>query len=116
MSFFSKTEAGILVNRFSQDLRLTDFQLPGSVINVFFQLGTCVVVGSVAITAVGYFAAAQEDYICTPGIAESVWTLPEFKDHRITKKSYAADHWIILSHAEQMCADLEEWLGQITAV
>ncbi|KAF7790085.1 hypothetical protein EIP86_001035 [Pleurotus ostreatoroseus] len=63
-----------------------------------------------------FFAAAEEDYICTPGMAEAVWSLPEFKDHKITKKSYAADHWVIFSKAEQMCVDLEEWLGQVTAM
>lgn len=43
-----------------------------------------------------------------------VWDLPKFKDHNITKKTYAADHWVMFSEAEQLSSDLEEWLGQIT--
>ena len=62
--------------RFSQDLRLADMTLPSSVINcafrklysvntqgvvltkyAFSELGTCLVVAALSITAVGYFAA-----------------------------------------------------------
>lgn len=57
MSFLAKTETGVLVNRFSQDLRLADMTLPGAVINVAFQLGQCIVATVLAATAVGYFAA-----------------------------------------------------------
>ncbi|KAI1248908.1 hypothetical protein MGN70_010111 [Eutypa lata] len=57
MSFFSETETGVLVNRFSQDLRLADLTLPGAIINCAFQLGSCLVVVALAVTAVGYFAA-----------------------------------------------------------
>ncbi|KAI0124180.1 P-loop containing nucleoside triphosphate hydrolase protein [Xylariales sp. AK1849] len=57
LSFFAKTETGVLVNRFSQDIRLCDMVLPGSIINVAFQLGACFVVLALSVTAVGYFAA-----------------------------------------------------------
>ncbi|ORY71658.1 multidrug resistance-related protein [Pseudomassariella vexata] len=57
LSFFAETETGVLVNRFSQDLRLADMTLPGSIINCAFQLGTCAVVTALSVTAVGYFAA-----------------------------------------------------------
>ncbi|KAI0115560.1 P-loop containing nucleoside triphosphate hydrolase protein [Nemania sp. FL0031] len=56
MSFLTKTDTGVLVNRFSQDLRLADMTLPGAVINVAFQLGQCIVATVLAATAVGYFA------------------------------------------------------------
>ncbi|KAI1128647.1 P-loop containing nucleoside triphosphate hydrolase protein [Nemania abortiva] len=57
MSFLTKTDTGVLVNRFSQDLRLADMTLPGAVINVAFQLGQCIVATVLAASAVGYFAA-----------------------------------------------------------
>ncbi|KAI0803754.1 P-loop containing nucleoside triphosphate hydrolase protein [Xylaria sp. FL0064] len=57
MSFLARIETGVLVNRFSQDLRLADMTLPGAIINVAFQLGQCIVATVLAATAVGYFAA-----------------------------------------------------------
>ncbi|TGJ88504.1 hypothetical protein E0Z10_g256 [Xylaria hypoxylon] len=57
MSFFAKTETGVLVNRFSQDLRLADMTLPSAIINIAFQLGQCIVATVLAAAAVGYFAA-----------------------------------------------------------
>ncbi|KAI1115542.1 P-loop containing nucleoside triphosphate hydrolase protein [Nemania sp. NC0429] len=57
MSFLAKTDTGVLVNRFSQDLRLADMVLPSASINVAFQLGQCIVATVLAATAVGYFAA-----------------------------------------------------------
>ncbi|ETS81268.1 hypothetical protein PFICI_06270 [Pestalotiopsis fici W106-1] len=57
LSFFSKTDTGVLTNRFSQDLRLADMTLPGSIINVTFQFAGCGVVIALAVSAVGYFAA-----------------------------------------------------------
>ncbi|KAI1751604.1 P-loop containing nucleoside triphosphate hydrolase protein [Xylaria castorea] len=57
MSFLAKTETGVLVNRFSQDLRLADMTLPSAITNIAFQLGQCIVATVLAATAVGYFAA-----------------------------------------------------------
>ncbi|KAI1865044.1 uncharacterized protein JN550_008590 [Neoarthrinium moseri] len=57
LSFFSNTETGVLVNRFSQDLRYADMTIPGSIINMSFQLGTCLVSAALSATAVGFFAA-----------------------------------------------------------
>ncbi|CAN8102283.1 unnamed protein product [Discula destructiva] len=56
LSFFSETETGVLVNRFSQDLRHVDMSLPGALINCGFQLGSCIGAVALAINAVGYFA------------------------------------------------------------
>lgn len=61
-----------------------------------------------------FFAAAEQDYICVPKLVNQVWDLPQFKDHKITKKTYAADHWVVFSKAEQLSIDLEEWLRQVT--
>ncbi|KAI0531750.1 P-loop containing nucleoside triphosphate hydrolase protein [Xylaria digitata] len=57
MSFLAKIETGVLVNRFSQDIRLADMTLPSAIINIAFQLGQCIVATVLAATAVGYFAA-----------------------------------------------------------
>ncbi|KAH8200433.1 hypothetical protein TruAng_005396 [Truncatella angustata] len=57
LSFFAATETGVLVNRFSQDLRLADIALPGSIINVAFQIGSCLVIMAINVTAVQYFVA-----------------------------------------------------------
>jgi ATP-binding cassette, subfamily C (CFTR/MRP), member 1 len=35
MSFFSKTDSGVIVNRFSQDLQLIDMELPVAALNTF---------------------------------------------------------------------------------
>jgi hypothetical protein len=35
MSFFSKTDTGVIVNRFSQDLQLVDMELPVAALNTF---------------------------------------------------------------------------------
>jgi ATP-binding cassette, subfamily C (CFTR/MRP), member 1 len=35
MSFFSKTDTGVIVNRFSQDLQLVDMELPIAALNTF---------------------------------------------------------------------------------
>ena len=35
MSFFSKTDSGIIINRFSQDLQLIDMELPVAALNTF---------------------------------------------------------------------------------
>ncbi|KAI0858183.1 P-loop containing nucleoside triphosphate hydrolase protein [Xylaria cubensis] len=63
MSFLAKTETGVLVNRFSQDLRLADMTLPSAITNIAFQLGQCIVATVLAATAVGYFAAVLPSVI-----------------------------------------------------
>ncbi|KAI1862215.1 uncharacterized protein JN550_010371 [Neoarthrinium moseri] len=63
MSFFANTETGILVNRFSQDIRLADIALPGSLINVSFQIGSCLVIVTMNIIAVSYFAVVLP-FVC----------------------------------------------------
>jgi hypothetical protein len=35
MSFFSKTDSGVIINRFSQDLQLIDMELPIAALNTF---------------------------------------------------------------------------------
>ncbi|KAL7925556.1 multidrug resistance-related protein [Trichoderma austrokoningii] len=58
MSFLSNADAGSLINRFSQDLRLVDIDLPVNLAIFLFDMMTCIGVTGLAVGAVGYFAAA----------------------------------------------------------
>ena len=57
-----------------------------------------------------FFGAANKDYICLPAIGYGIFNGDSFKDHKVTIKEYDADHWLILSHAQQLTRDLEEWI------
>ncbi|KAJ5924064.1 hypothetical protein N7466_008251 [Penicillium verhagenii] len=58
MSFLSNIETGILVTRFSQDIRLVDMILPRGFISTGFQLFGSIAQGAVAIASLPYLAAA----------------------------------------------------------
>ncbi|KAK1708671.1 P-loop containing nucleoside triphosphate hydrolase protein [Colletotrichum acutatum] len=64
MSFLAKTDTGVLVNRFSQDMQLVDMTLPGALVNANFQLAACFAVAALAIVAVSYFAAVLPFVAC----------------------------------------------------
>ncbi|KAH8889119.1 putative ABC transporter [Thozetella sp. PMI_491] len=57
MSFLSNTETGLLVNRFSQDMRLIDMILPRAFVVTGFQLFSLIAQVGVAIAALPYIAA-----------------------------------------------------------
>lgn len=57
MSFISLTPTGVLVNRFSQDLRLVDMVLPGNLVSTCFILTGCIGIAALAIVASPYLAA-----------------------------------------------------------
>lgn len=57
-SFLSNTETGLLINRFSQDMRLVDMVLPRGFISTGFQLFGTVAQAAVAIAALPYLAPA----------------------------------------------------------
>ncbi|KAK8054682.1 hypothetical protein PG994_009749 [Apiospora phragmitis] len=56
LSVFYETETGVLVNRFSQDIRLADMVLPQSMGNVVFQSAGMLIVVAVAINAIPWTA------------------------------------------------------------
>ncbi|KAL7790898.1 P-loop containing nucleoside triphosphate hydrolase protein [Trichoderma ceciliae] len=58
MSFLSNSETGSLINRFSQDLRLVDIDLPVALAIFLFDVSSCVGVTGLAVGAVSYFAAS----------------------------------------------------------
>ncbi|KAI0791299.1 epoxide hydrolase [Abortiporus biennis] len=57
-----------------------------------------------------FFGAALHDRVCLASIGASVFRLDAFKDHKVTVKEYDGDHWLIISHADQVNRDLESWI------
>ncbi|KAK7676757.1 hypothetical protein QCA50_005212 [Cerrena zonata] len=60
-----------------------------------------------------FFAASLRDYIGLAAMQKGNLTSPKFKDHNVTIHEYDADHWILLSHAEEVGKDLDAWLAKI---
>ena len=57
-----------------------------------------------------FFGAALKDYICLAPMQKQVFIDPRFKDHQVTIKDFDADHWLILSHADEISRELDSWL------
>ncbi|THG98670.1 hypothetical protein EW026_g3562 [Hermanssonia centrifuga] len=57
-----------------------------------------------------FFGAAKYDYIAIPASGYRIFGAEAFKDHKITTHEYDADHWLLLSKADEINHDLEEWL------
>ncbi|THG98676.1 hypothetical protein EW026_g3561 [Hermanssonia centrifuga] len=60
-----------------------------------------------------FFAGARKDAICLPENGYRTFAEEGFKDHKITTHEYDADHWLYLSHADEINADLGTWLKSI---
>lgn len=56
MAFLTSTETGVLINRFSQDMRLVDMVLPHGFINTGFNLFSTITQGAIAVAALPYLA------------------------------------------------------------
>ncbi|RYP53067.1 hypothetical protein DL768_001844 [Monosporascus sp. mg162] len=72
MSFLSSIETGVLVNRFSQDMRLVDMILPRAFVGTGFQAFDCISHMGLAIAAVPQLAAA------VPFLLGIVWMIQRF--------------------------------------
>ncbi|KAF2671106.1 P-loop containing nucleoside triphosphate hydrolase protein [Microthyrium microscopicum] len=57
MSFFEQVDSSVLLNRFSQDMSLIDFQLPLASFMVFLQLANCIMAIGLISTGSAYMAA-----------------------------------------------------------
>ncbi|EKM56413.1 uncharacterized protein PHACADRAFT_118086 [Phanerochaete carnosa HHB-10118-sp] len=57
-----------------------------------------------------YFGATKNDEVCAPIIGYTVFAHEAFSKHSVTMKEYDSDHWLILSHADEIVDDLEEWI------
>ncbi|THH32678.1 hypothetical protein EUX98_g1521 [Antrodiella citrinella] len=60
-----------------------------------------------------FFGAALHDVICQPQIGKFVFGLEQFKNHNITIKEFEGDHWLILSHGEELARELDAWVEGI---
>ncbi|KAF1838182.1 canalicular multispecific organic anion transporter 1 [Decorospora gaudefroyi] len=72
MSFFSTTDTGVTLNRFSQDLMLIDMELPVTALNTFATFVLCI--GQMALIAV----AAPFAAISFPVVGVSVYFIQKF--------------------------------------
>ena len=57
-----------------------------------------------------FFAGAKKDYICRIETGRKIFEGDLFKDHQVTVREFDGDHWIMLSHADELNKELEEWL------
>ncbi|KIP08441.1 hypothetical protein PHLGIDRAFT_117193 [Phlebiopsis gigantea 11061_1 CR5-6] len=62
-----------------------------------------------------YFGAAKNDLICLPSIGYDIFKDTHFVEGQVTEKEYDADHWVILSKADEISQDLEAWIKGFTA-
>ncbi|KPM36182.1 Multidrug resistance-associated protein 1 [Neonectria ditissima] len=69
MSFFATTDAGITINRFSQDLQLIDMDLPISALNTFATFVLCI--AQMALIAVGSYYTA----VAFPFLFAALWVV-----------------------------------------
>ncbi|KAH6876442.1 P-loop containing nucleoside triphosphate hydrolase protein [Thelonectria olida] len=69
MSFFAATDAGITINRFSQDLQLIDMDLPISALNTFATLVLCI--AQMALIAAGSYYTA----VAFPFLIAALWVV-----------------------------------------
>lgn len=59
-----------------------------------------------------FFGAALKDYICIVEQGYEWFATDEFKEHDITIRNFDGDHWIILSHADEINRELKKWLEE----
>ena len=57
-----------------------------------------------------FYGAAKQDSLCLPQIGYDMMGDAGFKDHNVTIREFDADHWLILSKAEEVCEELEKWI------
>ncbi|KAM0248820.1 hypothetical protein ACHAQJ_009306 [Trichoderma viride] len=72
LRFFTKTDAGIVTNLFSQDLALIDMQLPMALLNTTVGLSICIGMAVVVATASPYVAIAY------PFLVAVLWFIQRF--------------------------------------
>jgi ABC-type multidrug transport system fused ATPase/permease subunit len=69
MSFFAATDAGVTINRFSQDLQLIDMDLPIAALNTFATFVLCI--AQIALIAAGSYYTA----VAFPFLFASLWLI-----------------------------------------
>lgn len=71
-SFLSRTDPGVILNRFSQDMTLVDIELPSYAVQSFFYVFSCLAQGILVATGIKYMAAL------IPAILAVVYALQKF--------------------------------------
>ncbi|KAG8160758.1 hypothetical protein KVR01_009022 [Diaporthe batatas] len=71
-SFLSRTDPGMILNRFSQDMTLVDIELPSYAVQSFFYVFSCLAQGILVATGIKYMAAL------IPAILAVVYVLQKF--------------------------------------
>ena len=72
LSFFTSTDVGVTLNRFSQDMTVIDAELPYSLIDLVLALILAVMGAALMCVSAGYFAATM------PVVILCVWVLQKF--------------------------------------
>ena len=57
-----------------------------------------------------FWGGASQDYVCLIALARPT---VEQRCKNLTYKEYDADHWLTLSHADQINKDVQEWIEGI---
>lgn len=55
-----------------------------------------------------FFGAAVQDHLCLPALFDRGFQ--QFAKGPVTRVEFAADHWVILSHAKEVNEKLEAWV------
>ena len=56
-----------------------------------------------------FFGACLKDYICRADFGREIMESPGFEDHDVTIREFDSDHWVLLSHADELSRALEQW-------
>ncbi|GJE91560.1 alpha/beta hydrolase [Phanerochaete sordida] len=57
-----------------------------------------------------FYGGVSKDYIARTDAALEIFNGPGFAGHNVTLKEYDSDHWVLISHAEDLVRDLDAWL------
>lgn len=60
-----------------------------------------------------FFAGGKQDCVCLVSVAHALFADEAFKHHHITIRDYDADHWLNLSHADEITRELERWIENV---
>ncbi|KAJ3557328.1 hypothetical protein NM688_g1530 [Phlebia brevispora] len=57
-----------------------------------------------------FHGAATKDTNCVAANGHALFESEEFRQHSVTIRDFEADHWLIFSHAADICRELESWI------
>ncbi|KAI0344606.1 epoxide hydrolase [Trametopsis cervina] len=68
---------------------------------------------NIPVSAPIFFGAAKQDRICLPQQGYDQFGSDDFKYHNVTIREFDGDHWIILSHADEINKELVHWIEEV---